>query len=145
MGKHRVIYAGILTCLIISFFTKDFSFILFGIGAGALGGLCVEYTGVRIVKLWSYAGGGLPARHLLRGWGETGAVAIIAVLWIPYPAIALFVGLLFPLLVFELPNIRTRGWNYYAPNWFVVTGWGIAVFFFQSTARVVALLAGRGL
>lgn len=145
MRKHRIIYGGILVCLIISFFTKDSGFILLGIGAGAIGGLCVEYTGVKIVKLWGYAGGGLPIWAILRGWGETGAMTVVAALWIPHPIIALFAGLLFPLLAFELPNIRTKGWNYHAPSWLVVVGWGITVFSFQSTARAVALLTGRGL
>lgn len=144
MRKHQIICGGILVCLVISFFTKDFGFILLGIGAGAIAGFCVEYTGVKIVKLWSYAGGGLPVRIILRGWGKTGAVAVIAVLWIPNPGIALLTGLLFPLVMFELPNIRNKGWNYYTPRWFVLLGWGITIFSFQSMARIAAFLSGRG-
>ncbi|GEM_PF-4988737 len=141
MGKHRFIFAGIIVCLIISFFTKDLSLFLFGLGAGTTGGLLIEYIGVRVIRLWDYAGGGLPVRVILRGWGETGAVAVIAIQWIPHFGIALLAGFLFPLLIFELPNIRAKGWSYHAPSWIVIMGWGITTSSFQST---VALLSGRG-
>ena len=143
MKKHSLIYTGILACLFVSLFTKDFVLILFGLGVGAAAGFCIEYTGVKIIRLWSYKEG-FPVQTIVRGWGETGAIAVIASQWIAIPGIALLVGLLFPLVVFELPNIRNNGWSYRAPSWLVVIGWVITIFLFQSTAKVIVLLSERG-
>jgi hypothetical protein len=133
MGKHSILLIGILTALLVTnSFASVLPLVLLGLAAGVVGGLALEYTGVRILRLWSY-GGGFPTRILIRGWGEIALVATLAIVWIPNLGFAFVVGILFPILYFELPNTRRNGWKYYAPRWLVFLGWAITIFTLQTS------------
>ena len=136
MNKHWMIIGGLLFFSIVTLFMGDYSLVLIGLGAGMAGGLAIEYTGVRIVKWWSY-GGGFPTQKLARGWGEIGVVSGLTMAWLPL-TLALVPALLFPILAFELPNRRNKGWEYYAPTWFVLTGWTVTIL----TLQIFVLRAG---
>lgn len=130
MEKHHLIFTGLLILSIIALLTGKGVFVLLGLGVGTVAGLSIEYTGVRILNWWSY-GGGFPIRVIVRGWGEIGVVAVLASQLFSNLGLALFLGLLFPLFAFEIPNRRVKGWTYHTKTWFVLVGWVLTIFTLQ--------------
>lgn len=134
MDIWKARFAGGLALLLAAFLASSLKYAFWGLLLGATGGFALEYMGVMWLKLWSYGGQFPKGKALLRlvlSWGLIGMVASLLWHWISIGWLAFFLSFLFPILCWEVPNIRKKSWQYRAPAWMVLAGWLLVLLAFR--------------
>ncbi len=141
MAIWKVRLAGGFVLLLVASLNGSLRHAVLGLAVGAVGGFLLEYVGVLRLNLWSYTGRfpkygerfpkGEAFLHLVVSWGLIGMVAALLWQWVSIGWLAFLLSFLFPILCWEVPNIRRKSWQYRAPAWLVLAGWLLTLLVFR--------------
>lgn len=135
----RFRWIALLTAAIfipISFLRGEMTIAILAFILGAISGFSLDCLGVRILKLWKY-----PRQEFLGGpyfglvvptWGFFGMSINLFWQWIQLPNLITFFVITTLLIgLYELPNIKSGSWQYFAPTWLIIAGWFPLIFVFR--------------
>ena len=97
---------------------------------GAIGGLLIDFIGVKQLNLYAYPGQKFFTQDYLciviPSWGVFGMLINLPWNWflnkeIEFVSLTLFTIIL--IILFELSNLKSKSWEYYIPAWIVFIGW----------------------
>lgn len=121
-----LLWSIVLICLV--FLRGEIIRAVLSFGIGVFVGFLVDCLGVGYLKQWRY-----PRQEFLKkeyfiivvpAWGVFGATINLLWNWLGVTEIASFIIITVSLLlVHELPNFKTKSWEYHASMWLVCLGW----------------------
>jgi len=98
---------------------------------GVSSGFLVDWLGIKKLEFWDYPRQPfLGLRYFaitLPDWGVIGMMINLLWNWIEASWLSFIAVTIAIFLTHDLPNLKTKSWNYYAPLWLVVAGWLIFI------------------
>jgi len=120
----------------ISFLRGEITIAILAFILGAISGFSLDCLGVGVLKLWKY-----PRQEFLKkqyfglvvpAWGAFGMSINLCWQWIQIPdPITFFISTIVFIGLYELPNLKSSSWEYFAPTWLIVAGWFPLIFVFR--------------
>jgi hypothetical protein len=102
---------------------------------GSCAGFFIDWLGVKIMHLWRYPRqpflGGKYFAIVVPAWGIFGVAVNFLWDWIGVSWLAILSITTALFLLHELPNLKTRSWEYSVPMWLVGCGWVPLIIFFR--------------
>ena len=98
-------------------------------------GFFVDWIGMKKLRFWDYPRQPFMGRRYffiaLPDWGLIAMIINLLWNWIEnsWMAFPVVVAALF--VTHDLPNLKTKSWNYFVPTWLAVVGWLGAILFFR--------------
>ena len=116
---------------------------IFIFAISAIIGFIMDYLGMAKLKLWKYT-----RQEFLKpsyfcivvpAWGVFGMAINFFWNWIHLPEILVFIIITIGLFSFyEIPNLKTKSWEYYVPIWVVMFGWLPLIFIFRTLFLLIS-------
>jgi len=98
-------------------------------------GFFINWLGMRKFRFWDYPRQPFLGRRYflitLPDWGLIGMIINLLWNWVETPWLAFPVVAIALFLTHDLPNLKTKSWNYYVPKWLAVLGWLLAILGFR--------------
>lgn len=125
----------ILACGVVLFSTAGFygkireATIAFSIGL--ISGFFLDWLGIKKFRFWTY-----PRQKFLTinyfilalpDWGVISQMINLIWDWLKDPWLSFVVVAIVIFITHDLPNLKTKSWNYFAPKWLVVSGWMVYI------------------